>query len=144
MNRHLDSQSALLGLHDLFKNGVFWDVNTTQRKIDVLDQRSASLDQVKLRERIIELSGVGPGDSVVEIGCGTGALLCDLARSVSHRGRVIGTDAQPAFVHAAIERLSKAGHASISEVKLESVEKLSLGSESANACLAQTTLIHLP
>ena len=144
MSRDLKRQSALLGTHDLFKNGVVWDEVTAQRMVDVLDQRSASLDQVKLRERIIELSGVGPGDSVVEIGCGTGALLCDLARSVGPGGRVIGTDVQPAFVQAAIERLSKAGYASISEVKSESAEKLSLGSESANVCFAQTTLVHLP
>jgi ubiquinone/menaquinone biosynthesis C-methylase UbiE len=92
----------------------------------------------------VELAQSTPGDTVVEVGCGTGALLCDLAVSVSLGGRAIGVEPQPVLAKAAIQRLSEAGLVSVGEVRYESIHQLSIESESAVACLAQTVLIHLP
>lgn len=44
------------------------------------------------RRRAVRESGLGPGDSVVDLCCGTGDLSAELARCVGPRGRVVGVD----------------------------------------------------
>ena len=84
------------------------------------------------------------GRRILDAGCGTGALLCDLAAAVGPGGRVIGVEPQTALAHAASQRLTAAGYEPVSEVRNESAHMLSLETGSAAACLAQTVLIHLP
>ncbi len=139
-----DFQSVPLGTHDVFRDVIGWDDDTSRQWVDALNLRATSRDQVALRAHLIGLAKLCPGDIVIEIGCGTGALLCDLACSVSPGGRVIGVEPQPALARAALQRLSASGHGSIGEVRYESAQKLSIESESAAVCLAQTVLIHLP
>lgn len=44
------------------------------------------------RRRAVELAGVGPGDRVLDVACGTGDLALELARRVSPGGSVVGCD----------------------------------------------------
>jgi demethylmenaquinone methyltransferase / 2-methoxy-6-polyprenyl-1,4-benzoquinol methylase len=44
------------------------------------------------RERAVRLSGVGPGDSALDVATGTGDLAVELARRVGPEGRVVGMD----------------------------------------------------
>jgi demethylmenaquinone methyltransferase / 2-methoxy-6-polyprenyl-1,4-benzoquinol methylase len=44
------------------------------------------------RERTVELSGVGPGDSALDVATGTGDLAVALSRRVGPQGRVVGMD----------------------------------------------------
>ena len=44
------------------------------------------------RERAADRAGVGPGDSALDVCCGTGDLALELARRVRPRGRVVGLD----------------------------------------------------
>jgi demethylmenaquinone methyltransferase / 2-methoxy-6-polyprenyl-1,4-benzoquinol methylase len=44
------------------------------------------------RERAVELAGVGPGSRVLDVATGTGDLALELARRVSPRGEVVGSD----------------------------------------------------
>jgi demethylmenaquinone methyltransferase / 2-methoxy-6-polyprenyl-1,4-benzoquinol methylase len=44
------------------------------------------------RERAADLARVGPGDSALDVCCGTGDLALELARRVRPRGRVVGLD----------------------------------------------------
>ena len=46
----------------------------------------------RLGTRAIELLDLRPGDTVVDLGCGTGANLDGLARAVGSTGRVVGVD----------------------------------------------------
>jgi len=139
-----DFQAIPLGTYDAFKDATSWDEETSRQWVDTLNRRSAAADQIQLRARLIELAAVRQGDTAVEIGCGTGALLCDLARMVGPGGRIIGFEPQAAFAQAAIRRLHTAAYESVSEVLCKSAEHLPLADESAAACLAQTVLIHLP
>lgn len=56
-----------------------------------------------------------PGDTVVDLGCGTGALLPELARAVAPGGRVIGVDLSPGMLDQARAR-------DTGDVELELVE----------------------
>ena len=144
MTQRSDFQAVPLGTYDAFKNAASWDEETSRQWVDTLNRRSAAPDQIQLRARLIELATLRQGDTVVEIGCGTGDLLCDLARTVSPNGRVIGVEPQAALAQAAIQRLRTAGYESISEMLCESAQHLPLAGKSVAACLAQTVLIHLP
>jgi demethylmenaquinone methyltransferase / 2-methoxy-6-polyprenyl-1,4-benzoquinol methylase len=44
------------------------------------------------RERAADLAAVGPGDSALDVACGTGDLAIELARRVGPSGRVVGSD----------------------------------------------------
>jgi demethylmenaquinone methyltransferase/2-methoxy-6-polyprenyl-1,4-benzoquinol methylase len=55
------------------------------------------------------LLAVEPGEMVLEIGCGGGGALVDLARAVGAEGRVVGLDLAPAMLHRAADRLRRAG-----------------------------------
>jgi SAM-dependent methyltransferase len=133
-----------LGRHDVFRNPGAWDENTAQSWVHALELRAGSPDQVKLRTQLIDLSKLEAGNTVVEIGCGTGALLCDIARNVGATGHVVGIEPQPVFADAARKRLALAGFSSFAEVQTRAAGRLEIADGSAAACLAQTVLIHLP
>jgi len=50
-----------------------------------------------------------PGDTVVEMGCGTGANVPDLRERVSPGGRVVGVDLTPGMLGVARDRVVRAG-----------------------------------
>jgi ubiquinone/menaquinone biosynthesis C-methylase UbiE len=45
--------------------------------------------------RVIEALGLGSGDIVLDVGCGAGQTLLQLAERVGTEGRVIGVDVAP-------------------------------------------------
>lgn len=65
-----------------------------------------------LRRRTVTLARVQPGEQVLDVGCGTGTLALDVARTVGSAGRVAGIDPSAqqiarARAKAARRRLSK-------------------------------------
>ena len=46
----------------------------------------------KLRQKTVELARIHPGEMVLDVGCGTGTLLMEVARRVGRAGRVVGID----------------------------------------------------
>ncbi|MEE4423540.1 MULTISPECIES: class I SAM-dependent methyltransferase [Streptomyces] len=51
-------------------------------------------------ERLVALVKIGSGESVLDIGCGRGAVLFHAARAVGEHGRVVGVDLSTAMVEA--------------------------------------------
>jgi SAM-dependent methyltransferase len=135
---------APLGTGDPFRDVGSWGEAAGLAWVAALDLRAQAPDQAKMRARIVRLSGVRPGDTVVEIGAGTGALLCDLADAVGAGGRAVGIEPQAALAAAAVRRVRAAGHEAVAEVRPGSAAPLDLPSGSADACVAQTVLVHLP
>ena len=66
--------------------------------------------------RLIESAGVGPGDVVLDVGCGRGAVLVPAGARVGSSGSVVGVDLSPEMVRLATERADAAGIAARLEV----------------------------
>jgi O-methyltransferase / aklanonic acid methyltransferase len=48
--------------------------------------------------RLVDVAGLGPGESVLDVGCGRGATLLPAAERVGPAGRVVGVDLAPEMV----------------------------------------------
>lgn len=62
-----------------------------------------------LRRRAVAAMGLAPGDTVVDMGTGTGANLAFLREAVGPTGRVVGVDVSPGMLAAARARVERAG-----------------------------------
>jgi len=71
------------------------------RFIEALEVRGRTAAQVRLRRRFLAFIPVRAGAHVLEVGCGTGVIVRDLATRVGGRGRVIGVDRSRALVKGA-------------------------------------------
>jgi ubiquinone/menaquinone biosynthesis C-methylase UbiE len=61
-----------------------------------------------LRERMADLAGLAPGESVLDVGCGTGALALVARQRVGPSGAVHGVDASPEMIAQAIRKAATA------------------------------------
>jgi len=61
------------------------------------------------RARAVDALGLRPGDSVLEIGCGTGLNFALLERAVGPTGHVVGVDLTDAMLDQARERVDRRG-----------------------------------
>src|ERR1700687_2708919 len=61
------------------------------------------------RGRALDLAYLKPGESVLDIGCGTGTLAIAAKQRVGPTGRVHGIDASPEMIARAIREATKTG-----------------------------------
>ena len=61
------------------------------------------------REGMLDLVVLKPGDSVLDVGCGTGSLVIEAKRDVGPGGEVFGIDASPEMLARAERKARKAG-----------------------------------
>lgn len=92
--------------------------------------------------RLVELAGVGPGDTVLDVGCGRGAVLVPAAARVGPSGRCIGVDLSPEMVRLAAERADAAGLAA--EVRVGDAEDLDVQAGSMSKVLCGFGIFFLP
>lgn len=52
----------------------------------------------EMQRRAVAALRLRPGDTVLDLGCGTGMLLADLATQVEAKGRIIGVDVSPKMI----------------------------------------------
>lgn len=69
------------------------------------------------RRRAVEALELATGDTVVEVGCGTGLNLSLLRRAVGAKGRVIGVDLNDAMLARARERVDREGWSNVELVR---------------------------
>lgn len=93
----------------------------------------------RLRQRWARLIAARPGDRVLDLGCGTGALSAEVANDLA-TGAVIGLDAAPAMVNVA--RRKHGGERCRFEVGL--VEDLPFEAEAFDIVVSSMTFHHLP
>jgi demethylmenaquinone methyltransferase/2-methoxy-6-polyprenyl-1,4-benzoquinol methylase len=63
--------------------------------------------EVRYRKRAVSALALGPGDTVVEIGCGTGLNFPYLREAIRDSGRLIGVDLSDAMLEKARERIRR-------------------------------------
>jgi len=97
-----------------------------------------------LRGYILKQSGLKSGDTVLELGCGTGRLLADLAGTAGASGHVFGLEPQPSLAKEAERFISEQHLAAIARVLTGHAEEITLPDASVDSCVAQTVLIHIP
>lgn len=81
------------------------------RIMESLEQRGRTPAQARMRGRFLRFIPVCPGAAVLEVGCGSGVIVRDLAGMVGPRGRVVGVDVSRAAIEGA-RHLSRAHPAS--------------------------------
>jgi SAM-dependent methyltransferase len=113
------------------------------RIIEALETRGRARPQQRLRRRFLRFVSVAPGDAVLEVGCGTGVVVRDLAAMVGARGRVVGVDRSRATVKAA--RLLTREHPRRSRMTLQVAagERLSFREGRFDVALAITVMLHV-
>lgn len=93
--------------------------------------------------KLIELAGLKPGASVLDVGGGYGEPSLTAARAVGPQGRVVCTDISPEMLDVAQERAAEADLANI-EFVARDAEELEFDDESFDAVLSRATLMFLP
>lgn len=95
----------------------------------------------QLRRRLLDLAGVQPGESVLDVGCGTGTLAILAKRIVGLSGLVCGVDASAEMLARARSKAARAGV----EVRFENaaVQALPMPDSSFDLALGTMMLHHL-
>lgn len=77
-----------------------FDAETTR----LLDIAYEGAELTRRRQASFDALKPGPGDTILDVGCGNGLLTAELARAVGSRGKVIGVDPSVDMLAAANER----------------------------------------
>jgi ubiquinone/menaquinone biosynthesis C-methylase UbiE len=84
--------------------------------------------------RAIEALGLGSGDSVLDVGCGAGQTLLQLAERVGPEGQVIGVDVAPLLLEIALRRTAPFGQVRLIQTDAQALD---LPSESMDAVFSR-------
>jgi ubiquinone/menaquinone biosynthesis C-methylase UbiE len=96
----------------------------------------------QLRERLVQLARIAAGESVLDVGCGTGTLALAAKRAVGTEGSVVGVDASPDMVALATAKAAR----SRSDVtfRAAAAERLPFAGATFDVVLSTLMLHHLP
>lgn len=94
------------------------------------------------RARTIGIAALRPGESVLDVGCGTGVLTRLAARTVGSAGMVWGIDPAPDMIRVANENAVRLG--STAGFRLAAIEDLPFEDATFDAALASVMIHHLP
>src|SRR5262245_23320310 len=94
------------------------------------------------RETLLRLARVEPGESVLDVGCGTGTLAVAAKRKVGSKGLVWGIDASPEMIARADSKTKRAGIAVTFEIG--AAQALPYPDGQFDAVLNTVMLHHLP
>ena len=91
---------------------------------------------------VIELANVKPGESVLDVACGTGNLTLTARTYAGASGKVHGIDASPEMIEAARKKAAAAGTGVVFDVGL--AEKLAFPDGSFDVVISRLAMHHLP
>ncbi len=94
------------------------------------------------RQRIADLARLQPGESVLDVGCGTGTLAMEALQRVGETGRVSGIDPSLQMIARASRKAERVGLAIDFQVGV--IEQLSFPDQSFDVVLSTFMMHHLP
>lgn len=94
------------------------------------------------RQRIVDMAHIGPGEAVLDVGCGTGTLALAAGRRVGATGRITGIDPSPQMIARARHKAER--RALNSEFAIGVIEHLGFPDESFDVVLSTFMMHHLP
>jgi ubiquinone/menaquinone biosynthesis C-methylase UbiE len=97
-------------------------------------------------DKLIERSGIKPGMTVLDLGCGSGAFITFVARAVGREGKVYAIDIQPKMLKQLERKLAKPENRDIKNVELRqaSAYKLPFEDEIIDLVYMVTVLQEIP
>lgn len=110
--------------------------NKISHVYDLLSERS----EAPMRKAGLGLLRPKPGETVLEIGFGTGHTLLALAKAVGPKGRVLGVDLSDQMTKLAKQILSKAGFLERVRIRCGDATQLPYADESVDAIFSSFTL----
>ncbi len=91
---------------------------------------------------VVEMAGIKPGDSVLDVGCGTGNLTLTAKPRVGPTGTVTGIDASPEMIEKARSNSKQTGLAAEFQVGL--IEKIPYPAANFDVVINRLMIHHLP
>jgi SAM-dependent methyltransferase len=95
-------------------------------------------------QRLIELSGMQPGDRVLDAGTGTGFAGLAAARLVGPAGTVVGVDLSPGMLAVARESAAQAGLTNFDAVEADATALPQFADGSFDVVTSATSLLYMP
>lgn len=108
-----------------------------------LELRGRARPQARLRRRFLRFVPVRRGDAVLEVGCGTGVVLRDVAAMVGRRGRVVGVDPSATILSAARTLWRRGKDGPRVTLRLADGSRLPFAAGRFDAALAITVILHV-
>jgi ubiquinone/menaquinone biosynthesis C-methylase UbiE len=96
----------------------------------------------ELRQRVITLAGLGLGETVLDVGCGTGTLAIEVQRRVGNAGRVVGIDPSSEQIARAREKAERRNVPV--EFQIGVIEQLAFPDQTFDVVLSTLMMHHLP
>lgn len=96
----------------------------------------------ELRKKSIELAGLKPGETVLDVGCGTGDLTLAASKRIGSSGKVYGIDAAKEMIEVAARKAARAKLAVTFQV--EAIERLSFADNTFDVVMSSLMMHHLP
>jgi ubiquinone/menaquinone biosynthesis C-methylase UbiE len=109
-----------------------------------LEFRASAQSEIAVRNEYLEMLAAAPGERVLDVGCGSGAVTRALARRIAPGGYVVGMDACASLLKIARELADEAGVGENIEFKVGDCRALPLPDASFDCVLAATMLSHVP
>jgi ubiquinone/menaquinone biosynthesis C-methylase UbiE len=111
--------------------------------VAALEARGQNASHARLLRRFLGFSGIGSGQRVLEVGCGTGVVLRQLAERVGPRGRVVGVDPSRALIGSATGLLRAGRRRSRVTLRVADGARLPFAEDQFDAAVAVTVLLHV-
>ena len=133
---------AAYGRCDLFRDPTATGEEEARELVARLERRGRLPDERETRAAYLGLLGIGPGQRVLDVGCGSGVVTRDLARRVAPGGLAVGLDPSPTFLTHAGALARADGLRDGIEFRLGGALAIPFPDGSFDAVVAATVLAH--
>ena len=86
------------GRYSSFRDPQGMSERTARERAGALEQRAQAPDELAVRATYLDLLAIAAGERVLDVGCGSGVVLRDLARRVAPTGVAVGVDPSPLYL----------------------------------------------